>query len=107
MYMCVFLYVPYLILLQLNQNHLHLPDCFHPFGQGQIWVGGPPFCVTVQRSPHFPARPELFQLRRCEERVAVAYRGEGGLGVQTPPEILKALQNCAKFNPTVKTVKNC
>jgi len=28
-------------------------------------------------------------------------------GVQTTPEILKALQNCAKFNPIVKTVKNC
>jgi len=34
----------------------------------------------------------------------VAYRG----GVQTPtPEIPKAPQNCAKPNPTVKTVKNC
>ena len=28
----------------------------------------------------------------------------GGWGVQTPPEILKALQNRAKLNPTVKTV---
>ena len=27
--------------------------------------------------------------------------------VQTPPEILKALQNHAKLNPNVKTVKNC
>jgi hypothetical protein len=34
----------------------------------------------------------------------VAYQGGG---VQTPPEILKALQNHAKFNPIVKTVKNC
>jgi len=31
----------------------------------------------------------------------------GGLGVQTPPKILKALQNHAKLNPIVKTVKNC
>ena len=32
----------------------------------------------------------------------------GGWGVQTPPpEILKALQNRAKLNPIVKTVKNC
>ena len=57
---------------------------------------------------------------------AVAYRGgvllltalqplvgfglltEGGLGCSTPPpEILKALQNRAKLNPIVKTVKNC
>jgi len=33
---------------------------------------------------------------------------EGGVwGVQTPTEILKALQNRAKLNPIVKTVKNC
>ena len=46
--------------------------------------GGSPFCVTVQRSPHFGARPGLFQLRRCEERVAVAYPGIlfGRRGVQ-------------------------
>ena len=31
----------------------------------------------------------------------------GGLGVQTPPEIPKVLQNRAKLNPIVKTVKNC
>ena len=41
----------------------------------------------------------------------VAYRGvgEGGWVVQTPPptEIPKALQNRAKLNPIVKTVKNC
>ena len=39
----------------------------------------------------------------------VQWRTEGeGLGVQTPPpEILKALQNRAKLNPIVKTVKNC
>ena len=35
----------------------------------------------------------------------VAYWG-GGWGVQTPlPEILKALQNCAKLNPIVKLLK--
>jgi len=35
-------------------------------------------------------------------------RGGWGLGVQTPPpKILKALQNRAKLNPIVKTVKNC
>ena len=35
-----------------------------------------------------------------------AYRGEGG--VQQPPaEIPKALQNGAKLNAIVKTVKNC
>ena len=36
----------------------------------------------------------------------VAYWG-GGWGVQPPPEILMALQNRAKLNPIVKTVKNC
>jgi len=37
--------------------------------------------------------------------VSVAYRG--GFGVFNPPsEILKALQNRAKLNPIVKTVKN-
>jgi hypothetical protein len=34
------------------------------------------------------------------------WRTEGGWGVQ-PPEILKVLQNHAKLNPIVKTVKNC
>ena len=37
----------------------------------------------------------------------VAYRG-GGLGCSNPlPKIPKALQNRAKLNPIVKTVKNC
>jgi len=39
------------------------------------------------------------------------WRNEGvGLGCSTPrppPEIPKALQNLAKLNPIVKTVKNC
>ena len=35
------------------------------------------------------------------------WRNEGGLGCSTPPlEILKALQNRAKLNPIVKTVKS-
>jgi len=39
--------------------------------------------------------------------VPVVYRG-GVWGVQIPSlEILKALQNRAKLNPIVKTVKNC
>jgi len=34
--------------------------------------------------------------------------GGGGRGVQNPPsEIPKALQNRAKLDPIVKTVKNC
>jgi len=40
---------------------------------------------------------------------AVAYRGGWGWfgGSNPPPEIPKALQNRAKLNPIVKTVKNC
>jgi hypothetical protein len=41
--------------------------------------------------------------------LAVAYLWGGGWGVQPPPphEILKVLQNRAKLNPIVRTVKNC
>jgi len=35
------------------------------------------------------------------------WRTEGGLGGSNPLEISKALQNRAKVNPIVKTVKNC
>ena len=41
---------------------------------------------------------------------SVAYSGWGprfGVFNPPPPEIPKALQNCAKLNPIVKTVKNC
>ena len=40
---------------------------------------------------------------------ACQWRTEGGFGVFNPPlpEILKALQNRAKLNLIVKTVKNC
>jgi len=39
----------------------------------------------------------------------VAYRGGkfGGSNHPPPPEIPKSLQNRAKLNPIVKTVKNC
>jgi len=33
--------------------------------------------------------------------------GGGGVRGSNPPEIPKALQNRAKLNPIVKTVKNC
>jgi len=41
--------------------------------------------------------------------MSVAYRGGGELGCSNPPppEIPKTLQNRAKLNPSVKTVKNC
>jgi len=39
--------------------------------------------------------------------LSMAYRGEVcGFQTPPPPEIPKALQNRAKFNPIVKTVKN-
>jgi len=51
---------------------------------------------------------------RCErgggkKTIKNQWRTEGGWGVQTPlpPEIPKAIQNRAKLNPIVKTVKNC
>ena len=37
----------------------------------------------------------------------VAYLGGGPPFNPPPPEIPKALQNCAKLNPIVKTDKNC
>jgi len=41
-------------------------------------------------------------------RDGLQWRTEGGLGCSTPPpEIPKALENRAKLNPIVKTVKNC
>ena len=49
----------------------------------------------------------------CVECISISvtelqWRTEGGLGGSTPlPKILKALQNRAKLNPIVKTVKNC
>ena len=48
------------------------------------------------------------QLNVIFKVLQVQWRTEGGLGVQSPPpEIPKALQNRAKLNPIVKTVKNC
>ena len=47
---------------------------------------------------------------KCSITAVTQWRteGEGGFGVfNPPPEIPKALQNCAKLNPIVKTVKNC
>ena len=38
---------------------------------------------------------------------SVAYRGGVGEFKRPHPEIPKALQNRAKLNPIVKTVKNC
>ena len=40
---------------------------------------------------------EVFNGSICAEHISGVPRG--GWGVQTPPEIPKALQNCAKLNP--------
>ena len=40
-------------------------------------------------------------------RVSGVPRGVGFGVLKLPPEILKALQNRAKLNPIVKTVRNC
>jgi hypothetical protein len=51
----------------------------------------------------------LFYKGNSVQRLNAQWRTEGGLGCSTtlPPEIPKALQNRAKLNPFVKTVKNC
>ena len=60
-------------------------------------------CFVFDFIPSLPndRRVETF----CDYFPAVAYRG--GVQILPPPEILKALQNRAKLNPIVKTVKNC
>ena len=70
-----------------------------------FWDDTVPLCSGLQ---HF---------KDCNSFTTISYMvftsgvpvGGGGFGVfKTPhPEILKALQNRAKLNPTVKTVKNC
>jgi hypothetical protein len=47
--------------------------------------------------------------QECSTLDTTQWRTEGGFGVfnPPPPEILKALQNRAKLNLIVKTVKNC
>jgi len=44
----------------------------------------------------------------CSEMsVGISAVLRGGLGCSNPPTITKALENRAKLNPIVKTVKNC
>ena len=71
-------------------------------------------CYRIERLP-FSNAGRHFNNQRSETDVPpllyadAQWRVEGGLGVQTlpPPEIPNALQNRAKLNPIVKTVKNC
>jgi len=62
------------------------------------WNG--PFCS------HWLIPEASHQLSRFSKPVAYRGLGEGGWGFKPPPlEIPKALQNRAKLNPIVKTVK--
>jgi len=59
---------------------------------------------------NIPGKREIKGLKKTAILgTAHQWRTEGGFGVFKPPpaEIPKALQNRAKFNPIVKTVKNC
>jgi len=47
---------------------------------------------------------------KCKKQVKLCDQwrtGGGGCSTPLPPEIPKALENRAKLNPIVKTVKNC
>jgi len=56
-----------------------------------LWGAAVALCLTLNKTGNVP----------------VAYRSGGDWGVQTPPEIPKALQNRAKLNPIVKSAKKC
>jgi len=45
--------------------------------------------------------------KQATRNASMSFSGVPGGRVKTPHEILKALQNRAKVNPIVKTVKNC
>jgi len=62
-----------------------------------------PFLI-IQQSTTPPHTTPQVQKEYFHHVLAVAYR-QGVWGVQTPPEIPKALQNHAKLNPIVKSVK--
>ena len=61
------------------------------------------FCLHLQGRRVSWEWKEMYLIQRRSSGVPRA----GVWGVQTPPEIPKALQNRAKLNPIVKTVKNC
>ena len=78
--------------------------------------------ITPLGGPHFKLRnqialshnQEVILPRRVQQSLtnrdvecSGVPRGGSGVFKSPPPEILKALQNRAKLNPIVKTVKNC
>ena len=84
----------------------HLPSQTVSSCPDKCWCqfsdGGSRFLWNTGVSP-----PDYILLQAGSQLFAVAYRG-GGLGCSNPPpKIAKALRNCTKLNPIVKTVKNC
>ena len=69
----------------------------------KVSVSEPSNADNAEMATQTEGRPEL---ALC--LVAVAYRWAGlGGSIPPPPEITKVLQNHAKLNAIVKTVKNC
>ena len=73
-----------------------------------------PLRLSLSVSGEFVGKHHTLRLRVMEEQFFVFLTLVSGVtrgvwGVQPPPrpEIPKALQNRAKLNPIVKTVKNC
>ena len=83
----------------------YMPHCFSPLCASlEMRV-----CASLDKTPGKSVRRNTEKGIETDKQGrldSVAYRG-GIWGVQTPPEILKALQNCSKLNPIVKTVKKC
>ena len=65
-----------------------------------MWLG--PDLATLEK----PGRMGFIYMYEFVPRCSGVPRGGFG-GFNPPPEIPKALQNRAKINPIVKTVKNC
>jgi len=78
--------------------------CIH----GAVQTTGYRLTLRISNTYRFP-RQECLRERVSMLRLYVhQWRTEGVKGVQPPPpEIPKTLQNRAKVNPIVKTVKNC
>ena len=83
------------ILMLISHLCIGLTSCLFPSGFPTKTLYA--FLFFPQKS-HKPNQPPTLWYDQ--------WRTEGGWGVQTlPPEIPKALQNRAKLNPIVKTVK--
>ena len=85
--------------------HVGTKECFHLFCQPACNIIAF-YCGRGRRVSVKSAQNGLNGPEAAQSIYPVAYRG-GGWGVQTPSEIPMALQNGAKLNPIMKTVKNC